>query len=78
MHHKKMHVFAFRMINISANVCRQSHVLCFTLFPFFFFKQDYRSTEDEGDSVFPKVRLGYANDCLACICGKPAQQLFIF
>lgn len=44
----------------------------------FFLSRAMGSTEDEGDSVFPKVRLGYANGCLACICGKPAQQLFIF
>lgn len=35
-----------------------------------FFSRAAGSTGDEGDPVFPKVRLGYASDCLACICGK--------
>lgn len=55
-------------------------VVCFffCVVVLFFLSRAMGSTEDEGDSVFPKVRLGYANGCLACICGKPAQQLFIF
>lgn len=44
-------------------------LFCF-LFFVVFFSSTAGSTGDEGDSVFPKVGLGYANDCLACICGK--------
>lgn len=46
-------------------------LFCFdSLQVFFFFSRAAGSTGDEGDSVFPKVGLGHANDCLACICGK--------
>lgn len=62
------------MINISAYISRWSHGPCFVLIFFgrvFFFSRAAGSTGDERDSVFPKVGLGYAHDCLACVCGKP-------
>lgn len=44
-------------------------LFCFDFFVGFF-SRAAGSTGDEEVSVFPKVELGYASDCLACICGK--------
>ena len=44
-------------------------LFCFDFF-LVFFSTAAGSIGDEGDSIFPKAGLGYANNCLDCICGK--------
>lgn len=79
-----MHVFAFRMINISAYVRKWSHVLCSILFWFFagFFLAGLQAAQEARGILFFQ-RSGLDMPMIAWLAyvekhRQIAQQLFIF